>query len=354
MFSAAFIDRLANRALIALCVVHLALFFAFALSLAWAARSHAAEPAACHGSDLTDRLAREAPARLAEAERQARATPNGNGLLWKVTADNGRPSYLFGTMHSADPRIAELPEAARAAFTEADTVLIETTETLDPANAVKAMAELSELTLLAEGERLSDWVEPENRESLREAVTARGMPLAAADRLQPWLVAASIANPLCELAAKQAGKPVLDARIGLDAREAGKKLVGLETIEEQFRAIAAVPRAFHVAALNETLRLGALADDLMETTKLLYLSGRTAMVLPLIRVVSPETYRGKGNAEFRQLLVTRRNAVMAERAAPHLEKGGAFMAVGALHLPGEDGLVELLRAEGFTVTAVPG
>jgi uncharacterized protein YbaP (TraB family) len=42
---------------------------------------------------------------------------------------------------------------------------------------------------------------------------------------------------------------------------------------------------------------------------------------------------------------------MAERALPFLEEGGAFIAVGALHLPGEAGLVELLRAKGYTVTA---
>ena len=43
---------------------------------------------------------------------------------------------------------------------------------------------------------------------------------------------------------------------------------------------------------------------------------------------------------------------MAERAAQYLEKGNAFMAVGALHLPGKDGLVALLRDEGFTVEPV--
>jgi uncharacterized protein YbaP (TraB family) len=43
---------------------------------------------------------------------------------------------------------------------------------------------------------------------------------------------------------------------------------------------------------------------------------------------------------------------MAERAAPILAGGNVFMAVGALHLPGKDGLVELLRRQGFTVTAV--
>jgi uncharacterized protein YbaP (TraB family) len=51
-------------------------------------------------------------------------------------------------------------------------------------------------------------------------------------------------------------------------------------------------------------------------------------------------------------MVNSRNKVMAEHAAPILAKGNAFMAVGALHLPGPEGLVEGFRKAGYTVTAV--
>jgi len=51
-------------------------------------------------------------------------------------------------------------------------------------------------------------------------------------------------------------------------------------------------------------------------------------------------------------VITDRNKVMAERAKPYLDKGRTMIAVGAAHLPGDDGLVELLRRQGFTVTAV--
>ena len=51
-------------------------------------------------------------------------------------------------------------------------------------------------------------------------------------------------------------------------------------------------------------------------------------------------------------MVTARNRTMAANAAPILQRGNAFIAVGALHLPGEKGLIELLRRDGYTVTAV--
>ena len=55
---------------------------------------------------------------------------------------------------------------------------------------------------------------------------------------------------------------------------------------------------------------------------------------------------------FKSLLLDTRNQRMAERAAPFIEDGNAFIAVGALHLPGETGLVQLLRDRGYKVTAV--
>jgi uncharacterized protein YbaP (TraB family) len=66
----------------------------------------------------------------------------------------------------------------------------------------------------------------------------------------------------------------------------------------------------------------------------------------------PDESDKEGYAAFEKRIITDRNHVMAERASTYLAKGGAFMAVGALHLPGEEGLVELLRKQGFTVTSV--
>ena len=60
----------------------------------------------------------------------------------------------------------------------------------------------------------------------------------------------------------------------------------------------------------------------------------------------------RANAEFEERVVTLRNHVMAERAGPILDRGNAFIAVGALHLPGEQGLVALLTQAGYTVSAV--
>jgi uncharacterized protein YbaP (TraB family) len=85
----------------------------------------------------------------------------------------------------------------------------------------------------------------------------------------------------------------------------------------------------------------------------LYLSGDIGMTMPMLKTVTPEEEGENSDyAAFEQRVILDRNKVMAERAAPILDSGNVFMAVGALHLPGKDGVIELLRQQGFTVTAV--
>ena len=108
-----------------------------------------------------------------------------------------------------------------------------------------------------------------------------------------------------------------------------------------------------VAATLLTLaaRDPALNDDLYATMLRLYRESRPAEIIA--------DRRGQGGLsdaeraaedEFMRALLQDRNATMAERAAPLLAAGGAFIAVGALHLSGKTGLIERFRAMGYTVT----
>ena len=356
------LDRLAMPTLVAVALGHIVLFVLFVASLVWASAALAQEAPTqddldrrimqCSGDNLVEKLRREDPEKLAAAMAEASKVANGDAIFWKIEKPGAAPSFLLGTMHSADPRVTRMPSGAQHAFDEASTVIIESVETLDPEKTKAAMLALKELTLMLDGTTLDSFVPAGSVDDLKSAIEARAMPWQIARHMQPWLIAAAIAIPVCEVEAKNAGEPVLDTLIGRKAQKEGKELVGLETIEEQFTAVASVPREFHVNALNETLELGSLAESVMETTKALYLEGETGLLLPLIRAYAPKTYDGKGYADFQELLIAKRNRLMAERAAPYLEKGNAFMAVGALHLPGESGLVALLREQGFTVEPV--
>ena len=67
----------------------------------------------------------------------------------------------------------------------------------------------------------------------------------------------------------------------------------------------------------------------------------------MISFSSAEVY-----GDFEEIMIAARNKVMSERASKILAEGNAFIAVGALHLPGEKGLVEMFRKSGYSVTAL--
>ena len=331
----------------AIAALHLLFLASFLLVALSATRAMAAQ--ACTGADLLQRLAVDDPQKLEQVRAQAAAIPNSTSIFWKITKPGMEPSWLLGTMHSPDARIARMDAAVRAAFDASSAVLVESTDALDPAKMRAAMLELKDLAFLPAGSTLELLLPQAALAPLQRQAETHGIPWAAARQMQPWMVAAAIARPVCELMAASAGNPVLDQMIALEAQKAGKTLEGLETVAEQFKAVASIPAQFHVNALADLVELGALSDDVMETTKLLYLQGNTGLIVPLVRVYSPKAYAGKGHVEFQELLVGKRNEVMAQRSLPWLEKGGVFLAVGALHLPGENGMVALLQKAGFTV-----
>jgi uncharacterized protein YbaP (TraB family) len=170
--------------------------------------------------------------------------------------------------------------------------------------------------------------------------------------MQPWLVTAMVALPICENTRRGAGNPVLDVMLARDAKAAGKEVAGLETAVSQLQAMASLPRDFHVQGLVDTLKLGPRRDDLFETMIVLYLAGETGMVWPLFKAIQPEGDDNGGLAAFERAMITSRNHTMAESAAALIEAGGAFIAVGALHLPGSEGLIELLRQRGYRIDPV--
>jgi len=328
-------------------------FLSFLAFLLIATGKVRAEMPVCAGKDMLAALQVDDPSAYEKIEAEGRATENGSGLLWKIDREGAPSSYLYGTMHVTDPRVTGLPQAAQAAYDGAATVVIETTEVLDQSKMMAVFAEHPELMMFTDGTTLTSLLPPEDVEMVKEALEARGIALASVAKMKPWVISSMIALPACELARKAAGAPVLDVKLAEDAKKAGKEIDGLETIADQLGAMASLPMDLHVKGLVETLKLGQSMDDVIETMVALYLKGETGMFWPLFRAVLPSGEGADaGYGEFEETMVKARNKTMIVNADPILRRGGAFVAVGALHLPGPQGLVALLRKDGFTVTRV--
>ncbi|QKV19959.1 TraB/GumN family protein [Oricola thermophila] len=352
----AYLDRLSGPILAALGLANALFVASFLVVLFVAAQAlPAASAEACGGENLLIEMQHDDPDAYAALLEEAARTVNGDTLLFRVEKDGVEPSWLFGTMHLTDPRVTAMPPAAEAAFAKARAVAIESTEILDPAKAQMALFSKPELTMFTDGKGLSDYLDEGQRAILEQGLAERGVQLALVERMKPWLITAMVALPECEMERKKEGQPFLDIRLAQDAEREGKDLVGLETIVEQFEAMASLPMEFHVSGLVDSLRLGDRVDDVIETMIALYAEGRTGAVWPMLRWVTADVSGGDtdaGYAEFEETMVHVRNETMVKRARPLFDAGGAFVAVGALHLPGEKGIAALLEEAGYTVTPV--
>ncbi|MEM6462723.1 MAG: TraB/GumN family protein [Pseudomonadota bacterium] len=337
-------------------VAHLLLALSFVIVLALATTRAQAQDIVCSGSNLVDTLAEEQPDALAQIMAEAEAVPNGESLLWRVEKGSSEPSWLYGTMHVSDPRVVEMTDAARDAYDRADTIVVEVKEVADLESAMAALMTDPSLTMLPDGKTISDLLSAENLAELEAVLDERGLPLSFFTRMKPWLIFSMISIPDCEMQRRASGLEFLDMKLAGEALQRGKRLEGLETIEEQVSILSNLPLDVQVTLLADTAALGPVLDDVYVTMTELYLDQNIALYMPLIMsaAVNPDVADDKTGiyARFERDLIDTRNHTMAERVQPMLESGNAFIAVGALHLPGEEGLVALLRDAGYTVTPV--
>ncbi|MCV9966058.1 TraB/GumN family protein [Pararhizobium sp. BT-229] len=346
-------DRLGDNILSLIATLHVLFALSLIAILFSLSPAHAAEDA-CGGKNLIAAMRASDPVRFAALEKEAAAVPNGKGTFWKIEKDGIAPSYLLGTMHVTDPRVLAMPKGASEAYETATTVVVESDEIVNDRKAAAALLMQPGLTMFTDGKSIKDFLKPEETEKLAAGLKQRGIPLTLVAKMKPWMIASFVALPACEMSRKAAGASFLDKKLAEDALKQGKTLKGLETLVEQLTAMDALPVKFHLDALIETLALGDTVADVMETTTELYLSEDIGMILPLMKVVSDEKSPSDGTdyADFEQRIVIDRNRTMATRAKPILDGGGVFMAVGALHLPGDEGVIELLRKDGFKITAI--
>lgn len=273
------------------------------------------------------------------ASAPLKAAETENALLWRIETADGAVSHLFGTIHSEDPRVLTLPKPVAKAYDEAATLVLE----MDLGNTDnKAMGQAM---LLPQDKDLLSLVGPKLYSQSIIAMGERGYPEGVVNRLQPWAIVMTLSVPKPETGL------FLDYVLYRGAQEQGKKVVGLEKMEEQLAVYTDLKLAEQVTLLRDTLKEYKQFPQQFQQLIEVYLKRDLKQLVTLSE--QEMTSSDKALEEhFMMALVDKRNHRMAERLAPLLNKGGVFAAVGALHLPGDNGMVALLRKQGFTVTPV--
>jgi uncharacterized protein YbaP (TraB family) len=279
----------------------------------------------------------------AQAEPQVTFLPDAQestdyGLLWQVASPGGKTSYLFGTIHVDDPAVINLPTPVTRAFNKSQSLTLELLP--DPGLAMQSAGAM----LFQDNRTLASVAGDSVARRSIKAMAARGMPEEMVMRMKPWAVMMTLSVP-----ENKTGQ-FLDFRLYERAKKNGMRTHALETYAEQVGVFENMSMSEQVSMLKHTLNELDTLPGFFQKLKRAWLSRD----LKAMQNISDEYMPANDptSQKLMQGLLDERNHKMLTRLQPRLKEGNAFIAVGALHLPGDKGLITLLREQGYTVTAV--
>jgi uncharacterized protein len=253
-------------------------------------------------------------------------------VLWKITDGSAKNSYLYGTIHLTDPRVFEWDDSIYSRIGQCSLFVGEMD--LSPANLLKATS----LMLLPDGNTLKERFSSADYEIIKTGLkTCSGYDLAFFDRLKPQALMG-----LCYASGEgERLDATVDELLFQYAGSKGLPVKGLETVEEQVALFDHIPDAYVVDFFRNIDQHRSETEQLID----LYRRGDLDSLYALMQEEETDLL-------MNQEIITDRNYRMAERLEPMLREQSVFIAVGAGHLPGNDGIIALLRKSGFTIQPI--
>ena len=295
----------------------------------------------------------------AEVEAAAAKVANGVGRLWQVTAPDGRVSWIWGTFHSSDRLLTAMPPELADRLAQAAVLVIEADPFPGSRSAVEGRTLQAGMWIAAsDGAYDKAWLTG----PLRDWTEARVWSLTQQEGAMGQLTDAGLAYLLLDDPCEDytAGlRPPQDLRLALAAYEAGIPVAGLERWDAFLNDLGGPDSADVAKALAKVYAAYLSPDGFREGREqaaALYLRGRLAEIEEWNRLFLHQTL-GDG-AEATATLADRymrveRSARFVKAMKVHLDHGEALIAIGASHLPGNDGVLSLLAAEGYRVERIP-
>jgi len=254
-------------------------------------------------------------------------------MLWKITGNDLKAtSYIYGTIHIKDKRVFLFNDSVSAAFEKCKAVALEVD--LSTENLIL----LSQKMILPGDQTLKDLFADEEYKLIKTVVEdVSGLGIGLFDRLKPITLLSLVMN-------YQFASDVdvsVDEYFYRKAKELDKEVIGIETIEEQLEIMDSIPYEYIIDYFRNIDK----AQEDIENIISLYRSAQLEELLEMMQ-------KDKSMVMISKNLLTDRNIRMAERIQPMINGQSTFIAIGAGHLPGKEGIINLLSAEGYIVEPV--
>lgn len=263
-------------------------------------------------------------------------------LLWKISG-NGleSPSYLFGTIHLICKEDLFWTESMQQALEASDRVCFE----LDVTD-MKTQMTIGMGMLIKDDRTLRDYFEQEDFDKF-EAYASEHLsqvPMEALNKMQPFAVSAMFIQEFYPCEEVLGYETEIAAKIAED----GKPVLAVEEPEDQLEAMLSTNSDSVVATINQFVNGGAAVDSMKGLFGDMMAAYRE-QDLPAIEKLTREQSSAMMDME---VFLYQRNKKWIPKMDGYMKEGSVFFAVGAAHLPGEQGVIRLLRQAGYTVVPV--
>ncbi len=321
-----------------------------ATCLALLATAPAVAQTACAGRNLITDLSGPDQAALAAAVAKA---PFPEGNHWRAEK-GGAQIDLIGTFHLYDPRMDAPMQRLRPLIAKADRIYLEATDA-EIAALQKAVASKPDLMFTA-GPTLPERLSEPDWQALSTAMTARGIPAFLASKFRPWYVSVLLSMPPCAMSALGGAPTGLDSLIAAEAKALGKPTLPLEPFDTILKVFEQIGPDDQLDMIRAALPLAPRAEDMLATMTDSYFRESHREIWEFGRLQSLATPGAdpakaeKDMALMEDALINSRNhawMTVLRRDAPGLR---LIVAVGAGHLSGDQGLLNLLKQDGWTLT----
>ena len=261
-------------------------------------------------------------------------------LLWKVSKGSSSV-YVLGSIHYLRNENYPLKKAILDALETSKRLVLEID--LNATSGQAAQRLMLEKALFRDGTSLPQNISAETYQLAAERATQLGIDMGIFNPMKPWFAAIN----LIAIKLKALG---LDPRRGVDqylageAKRRGKPISGLETLDFQIGLLDQLSKQNQEAMLRETVSELDLLDRNIDEIVRSWADGDEAVLAKLLLAGMVEF------PEIHQKVLVERN----RRWLPEIEKlihdgSGAMLVVGAAHLVGQDGVIEMLKAKGYRV-----
>jgi uncharacterized protein YbaP (TraB family) len=267
---------------------------------------------------------------------------DSNTLLWRISGNGLQtPSYLFGTIHMLCATELDLSDSLKKAIAGSDQVYLE----IDMDNMEELMGVMNKMKMNGDT-TLQDLLTAEEYTSVRNFFNKQGtsIPFSLLEKYKPMLAASAIMENEMECP-----NPVaMEQLIMEEAKTVGKKIKGLETIAFQMSIFDSIPYRVQANQLVKYVRDYGKNDGRKDYEELT----AAYMGQDLKRLETITLKDDMGIANFMDILLYNRNAKWVAQLPSLMQGRSIVVAVGAGHLPGNKGVISLLRKAGYTVEAV--